>query len=139
MSTRCQLGFYYDEDKFNEPSALIYRHGDGHPDTVLSDLQPIILDFAKNRGCSDIEYFSAWVVAKLKDDYTNIGICKGLHGDIEYYYALYKDRIDVYEAYNSGDITFDDIESKLLKTVEYKDLFAMKEEDFSKLYDELCN
>ena len=45
-----------------------------------------------------MEYGAAWLVARLKeDDYLNIGICKELHGDIEYYYAVYPDRIDIYE------------------------------------------
>ena len=50
-----------------------------------------------------MEYAAAWLVAKLKkDDYLNIGICKSLHGDIEYYYAVYPDKIDIYEPNDFG-------------------------------------
>ena len=105
MSTRCQIGFYEAEEKdLSKHQALIYRHCDGYPDDaggVIATILPILQDFQKNRGLSDIEYAAAWLVAKLKTDYLNIGISSGLHEDIEYFYAVYPDRIDIY------DIPFD--------------------------------
>jgi len=101
MSTRCQIGFYKPEAQdLKDFEALIYRHSDGYPDTesgVLANIIPILEDFGKKRGLDNIEYASAWLVAKLKTDYTNIGICKDFHGDIDYYYAVYLgNRIVVY-------------------------------------------
>ena len=103
MATRSQIGFYEAGDQLSKPTALIYRHWDGYPEGVLNDIIPILKDFDQNRGLADVEYAAAWLVAKLKkDDYLNIGICKSLHGDIEYYYAVYPDRIDVYEPKDFG-------------------------------------
>ena len=110
MSTRCQIGFYESgEEDLSKFEALIYRHCDGYPGKlneykggkveygVLSDIMPILRDFNKNRGLGDVEYASAWLVAKLKGEYTNIGICRVFHADIEYFYAVYPDKVDVYE------------------------------------------
>ena len=101
MSTRCQIGFYEQGVKdLTKFEALIYRHCDGYPDGesgVPADIVPILKDFNKNRGLDDTEYASAWLVAKLKTDYLNIGISKDFHGDIEYFYAVYPDRLEVYK------------------------------------------
>lgn len=101
MSTRCQIGFYEPEtEDLNKWEALIYRHSDGYPDTehgVVATIKPILDDFNTNRGLDDLEYASAWLVAKLKGGYLNIGICKDFHGDIEYYYAVYPDKLEVYQ------------------------------------------
>lgn len=111
MSTRCQIGFYQPEAvSLVDFVALIYRHNDGYPGKVnkageeldygvLSHILPILRDFNKNRGLGDVEYASAWLVAKLKDNYLDIGICRTFHFDIEYFYAVYPDRIDVYETH----------------------------------------
>jgi len=97
MSTRCQIGFYRSDLKaFTDFESLVYRHSDGYPGGVLPDLLPILEDFDKNRGLDDIEYAAAWVVAKLKTDYLNIGISKGIHGDIDYFYAVYPDKLVVH-------------------------------------------
>lgn len=99
MSTRCQIGFYEQEEgvALKDFEALIYRHMDGYPESVLPMIVPILKDFKKNRGLGDVEYASAWLVAKLKDDYLNIGICKAFHADIEYFYAVYPDKLVVYD------------------------------------------
>ena len=106
MSTRCQIGFYKTDDApLYKWDALIYRHSDGYPNTehgVLATLMPILADFAEHRGLSDTEYAAAWVVAKLKDDYLNIGISRELHGDIEYFYAVTPNLLKVYEAQRDG-------------------------------------
>tara|TARA_Y100000310_G_C20020129_1_gene506993 strand:- start:3 stop:359 length:357 start_codon:yes stop_codon:yes gene_type:complete len=105
MSTRCQIGFYEpDTENLQNFEALIYRHSDGYPDSehgVIATIKPILDDFNKNRGLDDMEYASAWLVAKLKDDYLNIGISKAFHGDIEYFYAVYPNRMDIYETPDS--------------------------------------
>jgi len=110
MSTRCQIGFYEDGEKnLQNFEALIYRHCDGYPDSehgVIATVVPILKGFDKERGLDDIEYASAWLVKELKTDVLNIGICKFFHVDIEYFYAVYPDRLDVYETtfgWNSND------------------------------------
>ena len=101
MSTRSQIGFYEKGEKdLNKWEALIFRHWDGDPETVLKDIVPILKDFNKNRGLDDVEYASAWLVAKLKDDYLNIGICRMFHTDIEFFYAVYPDKLVVYQVTN---------------------------------------
>lgn len=97
MSTRSQIGFYEPNKPLNKPTALIYRHMDGYPEGVLPDIMPILKDFDRNRGLGDVEYSSAWMVAKLKTDYLNVGICRSLHGDIEWFYAVYPDHVDIYD------------------------------------------
>ena len=116
MSTRSQIGFYEEKDKLDNPHTLIYRHCDGYPGDetdygVLTDLLPFVKYFIKSRGF-DIEYIGAralcYLIHKHTEDLPSVnepfggvlsyGICRpgSFHGDIEYYYAVYKDRIDVY-------------------------------------------
>lgn len=113
MSTRCQIGFYTKKptkSQLLKPDALIYRHSDGYPEGVLPDLEPIVCEFALKRGLDDTEYASARVLqqlcniydSKMKEwgyepDFLGYGICKVFHGDIEYYYAISPERIDIYE------------------------------------------
>ena len=121
MSTRCQIGFYEPTaTDLKEFEALIYRHCDGYPDTdngVLADIVPVLQDFNKNRGLDDVGYASAWLVAKLKTDYATIGICKDFHGDIEYYYAVYPDRIDVYHTTGAWLADLDSSKWEKIQTV----------------------
>jgi hypothetical protein len=126
MSTRCQIAFYEKGSKLENWEALIYRHGDGYPDTehgVLADVLPILEDFDKKRGLDDIEYASAWLVAKLKTHMLNIGICRDLHADIEYFYAIYPDKIQVYQPINRFEDFWNNPETsklKRIKTVKFK-------------------
>ena len=117
MSTRCQIGFYEaDEINLSKHKALIYSHNDGYPDSksgVIATILPILQDFHKNRGLNDIEYAAVWLVAKLKTDYLNIGISSELHGDIQYFYAIYPDRIDIYDTPRNEE--YDNF--KLLKSI----------------------
>lgn len=120
MSTRCQIGFYEQGQKdLAKWEALIYRHIDGYPDGVdgvSATIVPILKDFNKDWGLSNIEYASAWLVAKLKTDYRNIGICSGFHDDIDYFYAIYPDRLEVYKTlFDSKPALW-----KLLDTIELK-------------------
>lgn len=98
MATRCHIGFYEEGEKdLKNFEALVYRHWDGYPDSVMPDIMPILGDFDKNRGMYDLEYASAWLVAKLKEDYLNIGISKDFHGDIEYVYKVMPSRCEIYK------------------------------------------
>ena len=140
MSTRCQIGFYQDKDKpIKEWDALIYRHSDGYPDGVLPDIEPFLKKWAKGRGLADTEYASARLLQYLCNEYDgdmiryernmpedkrftgNLGhgICKDFHGDIEYFYRVHPDEIEVYEV---GDIwdKFDSTEFKIIKTIQLK-------------------
>jgi len=101
MSTRCQIGFYPSEKTpLNDWEALIYRHSDGYPEEefgVIKTIAPILQDFHRERGLEDIEYSSAWLVAKLKTDFLNIGITKKIHSDIRYFYHVSPQGIRVFE------------------------------------------
>lgn len=109
MSTRCHVGFYASaEQPLDKPSALIYRHSDGYPDTehgVLAALVPWAKDFNKRRGLSDAEYAAARGLvalmrkADLLDDVLGYGICgdHSLHGDHEYFYRVDPTGITVFE------------------------------------------
>ena len=97
MSTRCQIGFYSEENSdLDNWEVLIYRHSSGYPDDVIGDILPILKDFDENRGLSDLEYAGAWLVTKLKDNYLDIGISKDWHGDLAYYYAICPKNIRVF-------------------------------------------
>jgi len=114
MNTRCQLGFYeLEEENLENWEALVYRHTDGYPDAVLADLLPILEDVREMGGFFDIEYLSAFVVSELKTDFRNIGISKHFHGDIDFYYAIFQDRILIYQCRYSQP----HIEWRLIKTI----------------------
>lgn len=130
MSTRSQIGFYESENtNLTKPDVLLYRHWDGYPEGVLPDILPFLAWFDKARGLDDIEYAGARLLQYLCNQadkstlesakkYPNIigkeiskgftgtlghGICKGFHVDIEYYYAIYQDRVEVYDNVMAGD------------------------------------
>ncbi len=121
MSTRCQIGFY---SETNQPlkkfDALLYKHSDGYPGElnepdsgIVPLLMPFLIEFNKVRGLSDSEYAAAWCMHYLIDriikryenspsykdgvKYIGYGVCQELHGDIEYYYAVYPNRLKVYK------------------------------------------
>ena len=132
MSTRCQIGFY---STTNAPlkkfDALLYKHSDGYPGEsnepdsgMIPLLMPFLIEFNENRGLEDSDYAAAWcmhyLIDKIVERYKNrqdlaksnwayIGysICKNLHGDIEYYYAVYPDRLDVFEINRPNPKKFD--------------------------------
>ena len=110
---------------------LLYRHSDGYPDGVLPELEKFLKFWEKARGITDTEYCGARLLQYMcnemdgiygkdfmledKNNLTGIysyGICKNLHGDIEYYYAIYPSAIDIYEQ-NSSEWSG----LKLLKTI----------------------
>ncbi len=120
MSTRAQIGFYRQgETNLNNWEVLLYRHSDGYPGYptgeeygVLPDIVPFLRWWSRTRGISDIEYCSARLLQYLCnkiDEESNkkapkgltgtvgYGICKDFHGDIEYYYAIFPDRLEAYQ------------------------------------------
>ena len=93
----------------------------GDPGVVV-DLLPFLVRFQNSRGLADSEYAAAWTVWYLCDQYKKSGdefyekmreadpsykrqesflghgICSkhGFHGDIEFFYAVHPDGLDVY-------------------------------------------
>jgi hypothetical protein len=136
MSTRCQIGLYSKKPKkITDVETLLYRHADGYPGSedgkeygVLADIVPFLKRFNAKRGISDIEYLGAWLVHHMIESHMHenkfveindreclsYGVCgvEDFHGDIEYYYAIYPDCIDVYEA-DTNDIN----KSKLISSI----------------------
>ena len=97
MSTRCQIGFYNSLKKnHNEWEALVYKHWDGYPSNMLPIIVPILQDFHKHRGLDDAEYAAAFLISKIKTDYLDIGVCRDFHGDIDYFYKVGPEGINVY-------------------------------------------
>jgi hypothetical protein len=98
MSTRCHIAFVADADQpLAYPSALIYRHSDGYPDTphgVLAHLFPFLRDFDRSRGLTDTEYLSARCLCHLvvasgsSDHYLGYGISDSYHQDIDFLYVV---------------------------------------------------
>jgi len=128
MSTRCQIGFYEQENNnLLKPDALLYRHSDGYPDTnygVLTDLVPFLNLFHQRRGLNDTEYAAAWTmhhlielhVSRSKElrekmssgkeyfpedgkDCIGYGVCKNFHGDIDFFYAVQGTMLKVFEVH----------------------------------------
>ena len=115
MSTRCQIGFYERKEQAHDDfKALICRHSDGYPGTVdgkqygvLPVIIPFLRWFAGARGISNPEYVSALLLQYLCNEYDNPleggftgvpghGICLHIHGDIEYFYKVYPNAVEVY-------------------------------------------
>lgn len=108
---------------------------------VLADILPFLKWWKKARGLSDLEYVSARLLQYLcnkydkqskkicreikstydgNEQFTGIlghGICKEFHWDIEYFYKIYPDAIEIYEARIKGD-KFNPEEFKRKKTIE---------------------
>jgi hypothetical protein len=134
MSTRCQIGFYEStEQTLAKPSALIYRHSDGYPDTeygVVAQLLPWAKAFEKKRGLSDAEYAAARGLIALVQAADTLYACIGygicgdheLHGDIQYYYRVDPSGISVYDRQWAAD--FADIAWASLYQIAHYDLNA---------------
>jgi len=133
MSTRCQIGIFENSKDLAKPDFLMYKHSDGYPEGVLPLLEPFLKRFYQERGFDPEylmawmvhEFIServkwqkrnhriyvkkdpAMVRYYPKDGrcWVDYGVCgdRKLHGDIEYFYAIFKDRLEVYKA----DIPYD--------------------------------
>lgn len=143
MSTRSQIGFYENKEQpLKKFEALIYRHSDGYPDTkhgVISAIKPFLKWWKKGQGLGDLEYLSARLLQYLCNRYDNNGygkalgkkyqndnftgtlghgICKNFHGDIEYFYKIYPNAMEVYKVGNIWD-KFKEEEFTLIKTLTF--------------------
>jgi hypothetical protein len=142
MSTRCQIGFYDsgDREDLDKFKTLIYRHSDGYPSGVLPLLLPFCRWWNKVRGLSDYEYASARFLQYACNEYdgesieniegkpssgltglSGYGISNDFHGDIEFFYAVDKFRIEVY-AMDWDDACGEQKSFRLLWSVEVKDI-----------------
>ena len=79
MSTRCQIGVYHNNDSLETPDTLLYKHCDGYPEEILPML---VLGVSRFRNDAP--------------ETIGLELCEEFHGDIDYYYAVRPDRIDVY-------------------------------------------
>ena len=152
MSTRCQIAFYEKDAELSNPKVILYRHSDGYPSSVLTEMMPFLAWFSR---VSDIEYTSARLLqylTNLYDQYTvswdstseeekettkkwtgvlGYGISKAFHWDIEYIYAIKADCVEVHSVL-MGDTVTDN--AKLLGTIPLKDFEQSK--DYQKLITE---
>lgn len=128
MSTRCNIGVYESEKQLlNSPDVILYKHSDGYPEGTLPLLKKFMKNPSNDRNRNDYEYQSAWLLHSLMNGFIEdginygyeimhigYGICKEIHGDIEYYYAIYPNRIEVYKV-EGFDKIYEDF--KLLEKV----------------------
>ena len=127
MSTRCQIAVFEGsiKDKLENQDflakdwrVLLYRHSDGYPEGVLPDILPFIKEFDRVRG-HDTEYLGACLCAYLKYwhcgeaqkqyphhnlkingfeiSVLSAGISKAIHWDIEFFYAIDKDNLYIFD------------------------------------------
>jgi len=99
MSTKCQIGFYYYDDiqeNLENWRTLIYRRYDGNPKSVLPDLIRILKEFGVASGDWDSEYLPAFLVSEMIPEHS-IGISKEFHADLDFYYAIFPDKIKVFQ------------------------------------------
>ena len=120
MSTRCQIGFYESKPKdakeLSKPEVILYRHHDGYPEGVLPEITEFYNRFMKVRKFWDLEYMAARMLQNLmknSDDNLEVfikdhslcpdwnclgyGISNQFHRDIEYFYAISPEGIEVYD------------------------------------------
>lgn len=125
MSTRCQFAVFPEgftpraqltaAEIRERATALCYRHHDGYPEGAGADLKRHFDAFVKQRGYDD-EYLAArllgwqmeesekslneceWNKGKVRPrDVLGYGICRQIHGDIEFFYAVTKAGVFTYK------------------------------------------
>ena len=130
MSTRCQIGVYDHkltklelwEEIPTDWVGLLYRHHDGYPEGAGEDIQLFLKEFIKARGF-DAEYLGASLMAFLKQVHCgepterggmqwfdgkvtvaalSHGVCRNLHGDIEWFYAIAPNGLFIKPMYPDG-------------------------------------
>ena len=104
VSTRSQIAVYRSEQSANDDWLVnVYRHHDGYPDSEHGVFQTIgsrMRDFVRDRGIDD-EYFCARLVQRVCDVAggsecnTGAGIAWSFHGDIEFFYRINLDTMDM--------------------------------------------
>jgi len=113
MSTRCQITFYPEEPKsLNNFVTNVYIHSDGYPEGIIPRIKPFLENWKKTRGIKDISYCAARLLQHLCNDFDKdlddsktgkiykqlgFGIMNDFQGDIEYLYAIYPNKIIVYD------------------------------------------
>ena len=113
MSTRCHIAVYpFEDSNDNDFTALLYRHCDGYPESqhgVLAVLVPFVKKFVAGRGYDD-EYLAARLLQEMTnktdvdgDNFLGYGICREFHGDTDFIYRVYPDRI-VVEGYDDKQV-----------------------------------
>jgi len=102
MSTRCQI-VINEECSIKNPIAIIYKHHDGYPESehgIIHNILPFLQNFKRERG-NGLEHLAArllqHIVNKYNAQYTGIGLCRELHGDIEYLYIITDKYLYVYK------------------------------------------
>ena len=134
MSTRAQIGIYKSsKKKISKPDVLLYKHSDGYPDGVIPIIEPFLKRFDAERGIADTEYCGAWLSHALVEEsienmkkwfpkkdgksFLGHGICKNFHEDIEYFYRVYPNTIEIYETkFDSNPESY-----ILIKTIKLKE------------------
>jgi len=114
---------------------------DGKEYGVLTDIIPFLKWWSKGRGLEDTEYAPARLLqylanksdknslefakeiksasSDINEEFTGIygyGICKNFHGDIEFFYKIYPNELEVYDVSDQWD-KFNKSGFKLLKTI----------------------
>lgn len=124
MSTRCQMAVYKNANsKIRNGDVFIYRYSDGYPGNedgseygVLSVIVPFLRQFNKARGIDDGEYCTARLLQYLCNESdavinginmelgrengmhtTGYGVDTALHADIEYFYHISPEKVQVFE------------------------------------------
>ena len=125
MSTRAQVGFYGNKNQdLNKFDCIIYVHSDGYPSSMVPSILPFIKKFLKIREYQE-EYLAARLLQHLMNDYDKqmeqftrkspdiyeflgFGICNRFYNDLDYYYAIYPDRLEVYHVTcnEDGELNF---------------------------------
>lgn len=104
MSTRSTTHFHFEGE--SKPEAIVYRHTDGYPESMLSDLDEFFQDVIAQTGgdtrFNDPTYLAAkwvvWLANKFSKyssgnllDFLSVGIMMEDPFDIEYRYHVYCD------------------------------------------------
>lgn len=133
MSTRCEIGIYPEGDYiFNKPYMVFYKHCDGYPEGkygMKELLKKVWKRISKIERFDDPSYFAAqtlYTIMRLAyegriGDGLGFGIQDGFgtQSDIEYYYAIFYNRIEVYAtSFNDGTEKWT---HKLIETIQMKE------------------
>lgn len=103
MATRSQIAFYSDDTRSVEDfETVLYKHNDGYPEDIVSSL----LTCLRKKKVENI-------VSKL-----GYRITEGLHGDIEFFYAVRSEILEVYSTWcdEEGKMSFNLIETHNVAT-----------------------
>ncbi len=122
MSVRGQIGFYSNNEMCLENyNILLYIHRNSTPEYVIPIIGSVLENKSKYRNYINYEYLSAWILYEFmskrvklnleKDkyivgiendgipakDFLGFGISDRIHVDIEYFYCIFPNRIDIFK------------------------------------------